>query len=200
MRALFGAVGSLFVGHLFPKYTQLVVMIGGLFVLAVSSITMSFAPPTMPVWLLTLAYDLVALGNATTQTSSSDVILGAAPPDRVRAVSAMKPAAGMTGYTLGPTIFVLMLNVFFSRTWFADAEARELSDQQARHALDVVTQAATGSSPVVPYDPYLVQQAVEIARGLLQRSDDNHADHHHRPARRCRARVLLDPTSHRFAQ
>jgi hypothetical protein len=49
MSALFGAVGSIFAGHLIPKYTQLVVMIGGLFVLAVSSITMSFAPPTMPV-------------------------------------------------------------------------------------------------------------------------------------------------------
>jgi hypothetical protein len=161
---------------------------------------MSFDSPTMPVWLLTLAYVLVELGNATTQTSSSDVILGAAPPDRVGAVSAMKPAAGMTGYTLRPTIVVLLLNVFFSRMWFADAEARGVTDQQARHALDVVTQVATGNSPVVPYDPYLVQQAVEVARGLLHCGGDNHADHHHRPARCCRARVLLDPTSHRFAR
>jgi MFS transporter, DHA2 family, multidrug resistance protein len=76
----------------------------------------------------------------------------------------MKPAAGMTGYTLGPTIFVLLLNVFFSRTWLADAEARGLTDQQAQHALEVVTQVAASSSPTVPYDPYLVQQGVELAR------------------------------------
>jgi MFS transporter, DHA2 family, multidrug resistance protein len=118
----------------------------------------------MPVWLLTLAYILVALGNASTQTSSSDVILGSAPPDRVGAVSAMKPAAGMTGYTLGPTIFILLLNVFFSRAWLEDAGARGLTDQQAQNALDVVTQVAANSSPVVPYNPYLVQQTVEVAR------------------------------------
>jgi MFS transporter, DHA2 family, multidrug resistance protein len=70
----------------------------------------------------------------------------------------------MTGYTLGPTIFVLLLNVFFSREWLADAEARGLTDQQAQHALDVVTQVAAGSNPTVPYDPYLVQQGVELAR------------------------------------
>jgi MFS family permease len=162
--ALAGAVGSILAGRLIPKYTNRVVMIVGLFILAASSITMSFASPTMPVWLLTLAYILVALGNASTQTSSSDVILGSAPPDRIGAVSAMKPAAGMTGYTLGPTIFILLLNVFFSRAWLGSAEARGLTDQQAQHALDVTTQVAANSSPVVPYDPYLVQQVVGVAR------------------------------------
>jgi DHA2 family multidrug resistance protein-like MFS transporter len=51
-------------------------------------------------------------------------------------------------YTLGATIFILLLNVFFSRTWFGDAEARGLIDQQAHPALDVVTQV-TASSPIV---------------------------------------------------
>jgi DHA2 family multidrug resistance protein-like MFS transporter len=162
--ALAAAVVSILAGRLIPKYTNRVVMIVGLLILAASSITMSFASPTMPVWLLTLAYILVACGNASTQTSSSDVILGSAPPDRVGAVSAMKPAAGMTGYTLGPTIFILLLNSFFSRAWFGDAEARGLTDQQAQNALDVVTQVAVSSSPVVPYNPYLVQQTVEVAR------------------------------------
>ena len=163
-RALAGAVVSILAGRLIPKYTNRLVMIVGLLILAVSSITLSFASPTMQVWLLTLAYMLVACGNASTQTSTADVILGAAPPDRVGTVSAVEPAAGMTGYTLGPTIFVLLLNVFFSRAWFGDAEARGLTDQQAQHALDVVTQAAANSSPVVPYNPYLVQQTVEVAR------------------------------------
>jgi DHA2 family multidrug resistance protein-like MFS transporter len=162
--AFAGAVGSIVAGRLIPKYTNRVVMIVGLLILAASSITMSFASPTMPIWLLTLAYILVACGNASTQTSSSDVILGSAPPDRVGAVSAMKPAAGMTGYTLGPTIFILLLNVFFSRAWLEDAGARGLTDQQAQNALDVVTQVAANSSPVVPYNPYLVQQTVEVAR------------------------------------
>lgn len=67
-------------------------------------------------------------------------------------------------YTPGSTIFILLLNVFFSRTWFGDAEARGLIDQQAQPALDVVTQVTASSPIVVPYNPYLVQQSVEGAR------------------------------------
>jgi DHA2 family multidrug resistance protein-like MFS transporter len=162
--ALFGALGSLLAGYLVPKYTNRLIMIAGLFILAAGSIAMSFASPTMPVWVLALVYVLVACGCSTTQTTTADIILGAAPPDRVGAVSAMKPAAGMTGYTLGPTIFILLLNVFFSRTWFSDTASRGLTDQQAQNALDMVTQVAASSPIVVPYNPYLVQQTVEVAR------------------------------------
>jgi MFS transporter, DHA2 family, multidrug resistance protein len=48
--------------------------------------------------------------------------------------------------------------------WFEDAEARGLTDQQAQNALDVVTQVSASSPSVVPYNPYLVQQSVEVAR------------------------------------
>ncbi len=162
--ALFGALGSILAGRLIPKYTNRLVTIVGLLILAASSVAMSFASPIMPVWVLTLVYVLLACGNSSTQTSSADIILGGAPPDRVGAVSSMNPTAGMTGYTLGPTIFILLLNVFFSRAWLGSAEARGLTDQQAQHALDVVIQVAASSPIVVPYDPYLVQQAVGVAR------------------------------------
>src|SRR5215212_432671 len=162
--ALFGALGSILAGRLIPKYTNRFVGMAGLLILAASSIAMSFASPTMPVWVLALVYVLLAGGCAATQTSTSDVILGTAPPDRIGAVSAIKSTTGMTGYTLGPTIFILLLNVFFSRAWLGSTEARGLTDQQSQHALDVVTQVAASSPIVVPYDPYLVQQAVGVAR------------------------------------
>jgi MFS transporter, DHA2 family, multidrug resistance protein len=162
--ALFGALGSILAGRLIPKYTNRFVGMAGLLILAAASITMSFASPTMPVWVLALVYVLLACGCAATQTSTADVILGAAPPGQVGSVSAIKSTTGMTGYTLGPTIFVLLLNAFFSRAWLGSAEARGLTDQQAQHAQDVATQAAASSPIVVPYDPYLVQQAVGVAR------------------------------------
>src|SRR5215210_5542514 len=162
--ALVGALGSILAGRLIPKYTNRFVGMAGLLILAASSIAMSFASPTMSVWVLALVYVLLAGGCAATQTSTADVILGAAPPDRVGSVSAIKSTTGMTGYTLGPTIFILLLNVFFSRAWLGSAEARGLTDQQAQHAQDVATQAAASSPIVVPYDPYLVQQALGVAR------------------------------------
>jgi MFS transporter, DHA2 family, multidrug resistance protein len=162
--ALVGALGSILAGRLIPKYDNRFVGMAGLLILAASSIAMSFASPTMPVWVLAMVYVLLAGGCAATQTSTSDVILGTAPPDRIGAVSAIKSTTGMTGYTLGPTIFILLLNVFFSRAWLGSSEARGLTDQQSQHALDVVTQVAASSPIVVPYDPYLVQQAVGVAR------------------------------------
>ena len=162
--ALFGALSSILAGRLIPKYTNRLVGIVGLLILAASSLAMSFASPTMPVWLLALVYVLLAGGCAATQTSTSDVILGTAPPDRIGAVSAIKSTTGMTGYTLGPTIFILLLNVFFSRAWLESPASRGLSDQQAQHALDVATQVAASSPIAVPYDPYLVQQVLGVAR------------------------------------
>src|SRR5215218_10176884 len=100
--ALFGALGSLLAGLLIPKYTHRFVGMAGLLILAAASITMSFASPTMSVWVLALVYVLLACGCAATQTSTADVILGAAPPDRVGSVSAIKSTTGMTGYTSGP--------------------------------------------------------------------------------------------------
>jgi hypothetical protein len=77
----------------------------------------------------------------------------------------MRPAFGKIGYSLGPTIYVLLLNVFFKREWFADAQARGLSDQQAQQALTVAKYASVGDAPsVAPYDPKLVEQIVRIAR------------------------------------
>ncbi len=69
------------------------------------------------------------------QHATADIILSYTPPERAGAVVAMRPAFGKIGYTIRPTIYLLLLNVFFREEWFADAEARGLTDQQAQQAL-----------------------------------------------------------------
>jgi hypothetical protein len=119
------------------------------------------ASPTMALWILVLATFLNTLGSNITGTPASDIILSYAPPERAGAVAAMRPASAMTGYSLGPTIYILLLNVFFREEWFSDAEARGLSDQQAQHAPSVARNASAGNSPsVAPYDPKLEEQLV----------------------------------------
>jgi hypothetical protein len=140
-------------------------LICGLLILAASGVVMmTLASPTMALWILVLATFLGTLGTAVTQTPASDIILSHAPPERAGAVAAMKPAFGMTGFTLGPTIYVLLLNVFFIEEWFADTEARGLTNLQAQQALHVVKHASVGNTPsVAPYDPNLAEQIVEMA-------------------------------------
>jgi MFS family permease len=163
---LIAAAASVLAGLLIQKYTARLILIWGLLISAASGIVMATsASPTMALWVLVLATFLTTLGTNITATPSSDIILSNAPPERAGAVSAMKPAFGMTGYSLGPTIYVLLLQVFFRREWFTDAEGRGLSDEQAQQALNVAKNASVGNAPgVVPYDPKLVKHIVEVAR------------------------------------
>jgi MFS family permease len=163
---LIAAAASVLAGQLIHKYTARLILIWGLLISAASGIVMATsASPTMALWVLVLATFLTTLGTNITATPASDIILSHAPPERAGAVASMKPAFGMTGYSLGPTIYVLLLQVFFQKEWFTDAEGRGLSEQQAQHALNVVKNASVGNTPsVAPYDPNLVEQLVEVAR------------------------------------
>jgi MFS family permease len=163
---LIATTANIVAGHLIPKYTARLVLIFGLLISAASGIVMATsASPTMALWILVLATFLGTLGISITNPPASDIILSYTPPERAGAVTAMRPAFGKIGYSLGPTIYILLLNVFFREEWFADAEARGLTDQQAQHALNVAKNASVGNPPsVVAYDPNLVERIVEVAR------------------------------------
>jgi hypothetical protein len=135
-------------------------------ILAASSAVMATsASPTMSLWILVLATFLNTLGANITSTPASDIIVSHAPPERAGAVAAMKPAFSKLGYSLSPTIYILLVEVFFMRGWLADAESRGLTDQQAQQALNVAKNASVGNSPsLAPYDPNLVERIVEVAR------------------------------------
>jgi MFS family permease len=160
------ATTSILAGHLITKHSARLVLVCGLLTSAASGMVMATsASPTMALWVLVLATFLGSLGISIASPSISDIILSYAPPEKAGAVTAMRPAFGKIGYTLGPTIYILLLEVFFREEWFADAQARGLTDEQAQHALNVVKHASVGDAPsVVPYDPKLVEQAVEMAR------------------------------------
>ncbi len=59
-----------------------------------------------------------------------------APPGRAGAVAAVNPAFGMTGYALGPTLYILLINVYFQQEWLANAQATGLSVKRAQHAVN----------------------------------------------------------------
>jgi MFS transporter, DHA2 family, multidrug resistance protein len=110
---LIAAAASVLAGLLIQNYTARVILIWGLLISAASGIVMATpASPSMALWVLVLATFLTTLGTNITATPASDIILSHAPPERAGAVASMKPAFSMTGYSLGPTIYVLLLQVF----------------------------------------------------------------------------------------
>ncbi|MFD8544503.1 MFS transporter [Streptomyces sp. NPDC059649] len=154
-------------GHLVGKYTPRPALITGLMVLAASTLLMAAtASPSMALWVLVLATWLCNLGAVVTATAVSETVLSHAPPGETGAVASVQQAFGMTGYALGPTIYLLLFNVFFQRRWIADATARSISLTRAEEAVDATRSAVAHSPGATGYDPNLLRQASGLELGL----------------------------------
>ncbi|MGW3078100.1 hypothetical protein [Kitasatospora sp. NPDC001132] len=99
------------------------------------------AGPTMALWVLAPATWLTNLGSLVASASVAETILSHAPPGRSGAVASVQPAFGMTGYALGPAVYLLLFKLFFRRQWLNDPDARGLSETQAAQAVDATRSA-----------------------------------------------------------
>lgn len=158
--SLLVAGASILAGRLVARYTARPVLIMALLVLVSSGLVMAItASPTMAVWLLVVATWLGNLGSYLVSTPTSETILSCAPPGKSGAVASVQQTFAMTGYALGPTVYLLLLDLFFQRQWLSDAESRGISAQQAQHSVDAVTSSMASSPGASAYDPNLVQLA-----------------------------------------
>ncbi|MFH9354058.1 MFS transporter [Kitasatospora sp. NPDC017646] len=147
-------------GRMIGRYTPRPVLITGMLVLVAGGLLMAAtAGPTMALWILVLATWLTNLGSLVASASVAETILSHAPPGRSGAVASVQPAFGMTGYALGPAVYLLLFNLFFQRRWLNDADARGLSETQAAQAVDATRSAMAQGPAAVGYDPNLLRQA-----------------------------------------
>ncbi|NBM18383.1 MFS transporter [Streptomyces sp. GC420] len=160
-------------GVLIGKYTPRPVMISGLLVMAASGLLLAgTASPEMAVWLLVPATWLCNLGSLVTSSSVSETVLAHAPPEKSGTVASVQQAFGMTGYAFGPTVYLLLFNVFFQREWLNDAESRGLSVTEAENAVDAARSGMAVSTGSSGYDPNLLRHAsglkldVDFTEGL----------------------------------
>ncbi|PLW71464.1 MFS transporter [Streptomyces sp. SCUT-3] len=146
-------------GKLISKYTPRPVMTTGLLVMTAGGVLMALtASPTMVLWWLVLATWLCNLGSLTTSTSVSETVLAHAPPEKSGTVASVQQAFGMTGYAFGPTVYLLLFNVFFQKEWLKDAESRGLSVTEAEQALGTARSSMAVGSGGSGYDPNLLRQ------------------------------------------
>lgn len=158
------AAAGVLSGRLVTKYTARPVLLTGLVLLAASGLLLAAtAAPTMAVWLLVLATWLCNLGILVTSTPASDQVLAAAPPGRSGSVAAVLPVFGMTGYALGPTIYLMLINMLFRKSWLADAASRGLASWRAERAVDAVRRAVTHNPGSGRYE--LARKASGLALG-----------------------------------
>lgn len=161
------AVTGVLTGRLVAKYTARPVLITGLLLLIGSGLLMAAtASPSMALWLLVLATWLCNIGTLVTSTPVSETILSHAPSGKSGAVASVQPAFGMTGYALGPTVYLLLLDLFFRQRWLADAETRGLSVSGAEQAVAAARSSMANSPGTAGYDPDLVTHTSGLALGL----------------------------------
>ncbi|WP_051370571.1 MFS transporter [Streptomyces sp. 142MFCol3.1] len=154
------AVAVILAGHLIGKYGPRPVLVTGLLVMVAGGLLMAAtATPTMALWIVVLATWLTNLGSLVTSSAVAETILSHAPPGKSGAVASVQPAFGMTGYALGPAVYLLLLNLFFQRQWLNDAEARGMSVSEAEEAVDATRSAMAHSPGTAGYDPNLLRQS-----------------------------------------
>jgi DHA2 family methylenomycin A resistance protein-like MFS transporter len=157
------ALASVLAGRAVGRFTARPVLITGLLVIVASGLVLAFtASPTMTVAELVLTVWLSNFGGFVASTASADTILSQARAGKTGAVAAVQPAFGMTGYALGPTIYILLLGLFFQHEYQADAAARGMSAQSAEQSVSAVTMSMSHSAGTAGYDPNLAQ----LAHGL----------------------------------
>ncbi|WP_067859218.1 MFS transporter [Nocardia shimofusensis] len=153
-------------GRLIGKYSPTPVMVTGLAVLAVSGLLMAgTVSPTMALWLLVAAIWLCNLGSLVTSTAVSETVLSEAPPGHSGSVASAQLAFGMTGYALGPTVYLLLMRIFFRQEWLADAESRGLSATEAEQTVDAVRSSLALSPGSGGFDPNLIRHASGLHLG-----------------------------------
>ncbi|ALV35855.1 MFS transporter [Streptomyces sp. CdTB01] len=154
------AVAVVLAGRLVGKYTPRPVLVTGLLVMVAGGLLMAAtATPTMALWVVVLATWLTNLGSLVASSAVAETILSHAPPGKSGAVASVQPAFGMTGYALGPAVYLLLLNVFFQRQWLDDADARGMSVSEADQAVDATRSAMAHSPGTAGYDPNLLRQS-----------------------------------------
>jgi MFS family permease len=161
------AAASVWAGHAVAHRTARPVLVLGLFVVTLSGVVLAVtASPAMGIAALVLATWLSNLGGFITGTAAADTILGQAPEGRTGSVAAIQPAFAMTGYALGPTVVIFLLDAFFRQQWLTDASGRGLSQTTAQQAVTAVTTAVSSSPGATGYDPSLYSMAAGLTLGI----------------------------------
>lgn len=161
------AAASVWAGRAVARWSARPVLVLGLLIVTASGLVMAVtASPVMGIAVLVLATWLSNLGGFITGTAAADTILGQAPAGKTGSVAAIQPAFAMTGYAIGPTLMILLLDAFFRQQWLADAAARGLAPASAQQAVTAVTNAVTSSPGGTGYNPSLTSLAAGLTLGI----------------------------------
>ena len=157
------ALGSVIAGRMVSAHTAHPVLVTGLIIVSTSGFVLAAtASPVMATAVIVVAIWLSNLGGFVTGTAAAEAILSRAQPGNTGSVAAVQPAFAMAGYAIGPTLVILLLDVFYRHAWMTDAAAIGLSSAQAQQDVAAVTSVVTSS----PGTSGITSTLTTLAQGL----------------------------------
>lgn len=99
-------------GRLSDRFGASLISLLGLLMMIVSLILLFFLHTTTPIWLIVLCMITMGIGSGMFSPSNSDLMMGAAPSDRLGAASSSNGFAKNLGSILGTSLFPRLLYAF----------------------------------------------------------------------------------------
>ncbi len=138
------AVACVVAGRVIPRLTARPTMVLGLLLLLGGVLCFATLRSSSSMAVVTVGLALLGVGNAFAQTSQAAITMSYAPRELTGSVAAVKAGIGQAFYSLGPSVFIVLISTFFLNRWYADLAARGYSREQAVDALDVAWSATEG--------------------------------------------------------
>jgi MFS family permease len=161
-------------GSLSRSLGQRLVMIIGLALLVLASLSWLLNGPESAIAFIFLVPLLGTVGNAFVETQQSAIMLSHAPRGLAGSVAAVKSGTGQAAYSLGPVVATLLVSYFYVRFGAERIGAADLTPAQVREALRVAHGGVGHSGVSPPIDPGLVEKIVHGAKEVF--TDAIHAN------------------------
>ncbi len=167
---LLQAIAAVVAGRAAARCGERVVLIAGLGLMLLGLLSLTLLTETSALTVLFVPVAIIAAAGAVVQTPQATIMMSSAPADLGGAVSAVKAGIGMAGYSLGPTVFLLVGTSLFVRDETPRLAGTGVTVDEAREALRAArgspTDTSTGGGHLL--DPEQAREVVaDGTRSLL---------------------------------
>lgn len=164
--AIIQAFAAGWAGGLISRLGSRTALVIGLSACTAACLVFATLGANAPMWLVIVAFIMLSVSNALTQTPESNVMMSFAPRELGGSIAGVKSGIGQTFYSLGPVVFSVVAAFFFHRFAGNAVTEQNLTPEDVQDALAVAntstSSATAGGNQVL--DPDQLAAATEHLR------------------------------------
>ncbi|WP_161794237.1 MFS transporter [Demequina sediminicola] len=165
--ALIQAFAAGWAGRLITRFGSRTSLLFGLTVCTVTCVLFATLGVNSSMALVVVAFIMLSLSNAFTQTPESNLMMSFAPRELGGSIAGVKSGIGQTFYSLGPVVFSVIASMFLQAFGAEKMAAAGVDSDEVRGAFDAADGTAqsgsTGGSQILDPD-----QAAEVTEAIRE--------------------------------